>query len=149
MMTCNDIRRKLSAYMDDELEVEIYLKVDEHLKECDQCRQDLQARKEGWDFLKELHEPEPVPYFYTKLSARINSKRAERESSWIERILVPVSVTAVIVMGILMGNYFNRYANGQSVEVSAENDMLSYLNSFDDFPEHSISDAYFQIDDQE
>ena len=96
-MNCKQIKKQLSAYQDGELSgrEEAVLKV--HLEQCEPCRKILHELECTWDLLESLTGPEPVPYFYTRLQGRLSE---EKSVGWIERILVPVTVVGVIVLGV-------------------------------------------------
>ena len=137
--------------MDDELPADQKKMVETHLKECKKCQQELEILKETWEEIASLPSPVPVPYFYTQLKTRIRGKGKKKRVSWIEQLLLPVSAAAVVVLGIFIGSTVSRNGNLETANISTEEELVSslYLNSFDDFPNSSLGDIYFELTSQE
>lgn len=54
---CRRIRENLSAYLDGELKAGARRVIDEHLAECEACREHFRELKETWRLLDELEAP--------------------------------------------------------------------------------------------
>ncbi len=150
-MKCREVKRKLSAYMDGELDLHEKKMVEVHLRDCVKCQHELEILKETWREISILPTPDPSPYFYAKLKTRMTAKEKKRKTSWVEQILIPVSAMAVVVLGVFIGSTVSRNGNLQVVNSSAEEELISslYLNSFDDFPSSSLGDIYIELTSQE
>jgi hypothetical protein len=64
---------------------------------------------------------------------------------WVKRVAVPVGVAALFVIAILGGNYLGRVLNQRIDKVTELNEEIANVagvNSFDDFSEGSLVDAY-------
>jgi predicted anti-sigma-YlaC factor YlaD len=150
-MKCEQIQKKLSAFIDDELNKGEVGLIREHLKTCRECAEELQALGSVWDFMETGEEVEPSPYFWTRLSAEIASREKERSLRWgFWRKLfsnpIPVAAAVALILGLLLGNIVGRmlYPNGSYLNSEATADVLA-LNTFDDMPAGSLSDAYYSL----
>lgn len=150
-MTCGEIQKRFSAYLDGELESDQKATMEVHLRGCEACQRALKTLTETWDLVVTIPEAESAPYFYTRLKARIASEERRRRWGWVERVLVPASAVAVVILGVLVGSTVGRNGEGWAGEPSAEEKMVSslYLDSFDDFPSTSLGEAYFGLADEE
>jgi predicted anti-sigma-YlaC factor YlaD len=150
-VNCSKIRRRLSAYLDGELDSVKKVSIESHLENCQACRHELKIVNQSWHFLDSLPEPEPPLYFYTRLKARLSSAARERKESWLDRVLIPVSAVVVVILGVFMGSVVGK--NGKQVvqEVPAEDNIVSslYLDHFDDFPTASLGEVYVNLVFQE
>lgn len=150
-MKCEEIQKKLSALIDNELKEEEVSLIQEHLKECQGCAEELRAINTAWDFMETAEEMEPSPYFWARLSATIAQQDQEkilRWSFWRKLISnpIPVAVAAALILGLLLGNFVGRslYPNGSYANSNGTAEALA-LNTFDDLPSGSLADAYYSI----
>lgn len=150
-MRCRTIQRKLSAFLDGELPEKTTSRISEHLSKCPTCQQEAASLSSVWEGLEEMHETDPSPYFWTRLSARI-AQAEERpfslEGVWgmLHRLLVPATVIAASVVGLWIGGtLYDLYAQDQpeSWEQAAR---VLHLDALDDFPAESIGLAYIELD---
>ena len=150
-MKCSDVQKRLSAYMDGELVNEQRLGVETHLRECETCQRELQALKEAWELIGTLPEPELDFYFYKRLEARMVQGGEKRKSAWIDRILIPASAVAAVILGIVVGSIVGRNGEWWGWDTAVEEEMVGslYLDSFDAFPSSSLGEAYFGLASQE
>ena len=149
-MKCQEIQKRFSAYLDGELDENQRKIIQSHLRGCTTCQEALNILAETWNLLDTLPKPEPVPYFYTRLKARMASEDTKK-TGWTERILVPISATAAIVLGILVGSTVGRNGNGVTMASSSEENVISsvYIDTFDDFPAASLGETYFTLAQEE
>jgi hypothetical protein len=147
---CRKIQKRLSAWMDGELEPQVRSAVDAHLADCDQCRSRLAALQNAWDLAGMLPEPDSAPFLYTRIRARLESEKAVQWFAGIRRILVPVSMAAMLALGFWLGSFLGKNGSGQINRWIEGTDQVSSipLESFDDFPAYSTGDAYFVMLDQ-
>ncbi|MFH1940674.1 MAG: zf-HC2 domain-containing protein [bacterium] len=150
-MHCSKIKRRLSAYLDGELDTVKKENIESHLRDCQACQHDLAILNQSWHFLDSLPEPEPPLYFYTRLKARLSSAAKEKRESWVERALIPVSAVVVVALGIFMGSIVGKNGKRLAQEVPAEENVISslYLDHFDDFPSASLGEVFINLAFQE
>ena len=92
-------------------------KVQTHVAECDQCRNELAELKATMQLLDAWEGPEPSPYFLTRLDARMREEREAEPAGWFAsriarmrdrlaygprvamRPLVAMALTAVLLVG--------------------------------------------------
>ena len=149
-MNCSQIKRKLSAFLDGEVSEEQKSLISEHLKSCAYCLKDLEELSRVSDFLDVMEEVGVSPYFMVHLKRRIAEEKSKRFVrlpflEWVKRVAVPVGVAALFVIAILGGNYLGRVLNQRIDKVTELNEEIANVagvNSFDDFSEGSLVDAY-------
>lgn len=150
-MNCRDVQRKLSAYLDGECETEQCTILETHLRGCKTCQKAMQTQRDTWELITILPGSKPAPYFYTKLKARITSEEQKEKTTWVDRILIPVSAIAAIAIGILVGSIVAKNGEWQADRPLVEDDIVDalHLDHFDDFPSASLGDALFTLAIQE
>ena len=146
-MECSKIQRKLSRFIDDEITDLQKKEIENHLNICNHCKKVYQTLLQSWELLNVLPNPEPTPFLYTRILARVSAKSSVKPYRWIERILVPLSATVAVILGIAIGSIVG--ANGQETDqVSvAESNITSSidLGAFDDMPESSLGQIYYEF----
>ncbi|UCE19849.1 MAG: anti-sigma factor [Gemmatimonadota bacterium] len=150
-MKCEEIQRKLSAFIDKELKQKDAKLIREHLNKCTGCAEELRAISSAWDFVETAEGIEPSPYFWTKLSARIDEQTTQRAERWsfVKRLFpkpIPIFAAAALVLGVLLGNFVGRmlYPNGSYMNTNGTAEALA-LNTFDDLPSGSLGEAYYSL----
>ncbi|NQT24366.1 hypothetical protein HQ585_03325 [candidate division KSB1 bacterium] len=114
-----------------------------HLRDCPNCSQWASELESAWQMLEADPGAKPSPYFYTRLRARLDSET--QSSPWSVRILLPVSATVVLVLGILLGSVIGTNGNGTTA-LQSQTEWIDglHLESFDDIQSTSFGAAYFQ-----
>jgi Putative zinc-finger len=80
---CRRIRENLSAYQDGELKPGARRVIEEHMRECAECRAHYQELKDTWRLLDELEEP----IIHRELSDAVWAQIEEdRKAGWIGRL---------------------------------------------------------------
>ena len=150
-MTCKQVQKKLSAFIDNELNQERANLIHEHLKDCPKCAEELEAINSVWDFMETGEQVEPSPYFWTRLSAEITHREREdrlKQNFWRKLLSnpVPLAAAAALIVGLIFGNFVGKalyptevYANGNGPEEALA------LNTFDDLPSGSLGEAYYSL----
>jgi anti-sigma factor RsiW len=146
-MTCRDVEKKLSAFLDGELEAGEKAAIASHARGCTACGTRLQAEKRLWNTLGALPGAAPSPYFYTRLSARLREKERSSAAGRFERILVPASALAIALFGFWLGYLAggNGEAASQTAQAQTAPASTAYLDTFDDIPAASLGDVYFAL----
>ena len=147
---CSQIRNRLSAFLDGEVDEPERFLIEEHLKSCVNCQKEVEKLSQVSDFLNLVTEVEVTPYFIPRLRQRIKEEEARQVFrlpfyNWAKRFLVPVGIAALFVMAVLGGGYLGHQLN-QRVEKTAQmNEEFADITgsgSFEDFSEGSLVDAY-------
>ncbi len=146
-MRCSEIQRKLSPFIDNEMTDPQKKEIENHLNVCENCQRIYQAMLKSWELLDVLPNPEPAPFLYTRIRARLSEQARAKSRGWMERILVPLSATVAVILGIFIGSIVGANGDVYSPVSVAENNVTSSidLNTFDDMPESSLGQIYYEF----
>ena len=153
-MDCRQIEKKLSAYQDNQLPVHEMVEIEQHLKICSNCSQAFQELDIVWKELDQVETIDSAPFFWTRLSQRIEEKKEKQFFSKLtfplQWIPVPMVTTMVLIFGLFMGVYLGKTIYQQSLPVQQttieqEIDQLLSNNSFDDYTGESVTDIYVSL----
>jgi len=70
-MRCQDVQKKISAYMDGESDAAMSERITQHLSDCAECRKILQVFRDTDSFLKGLPAYEVSPVFTRQVMAEL------------------------------------------------------------------------------
>jgi hypothetical protein len=98
------MKKKLSEYLDGELEAEEKAYVEEHLASCEDCSATLAELKKTLQHMSVLDEVEPPPWFAEKVMQRVKEE-AEKESFFRKlfyplHIKLPVEAVALVFVAV-------------------------------------------------
>ncbi|HAV43193.1 TPA: hypothetical protein DCX15_04185 [bacterium] len=108
-MECKEIRELLSPYLDGILEWQEREKIEDHLKLCPKCQEELNALKKTVDLLSSLEEVEPPPHLLERVKEKIQTESPLKrflEVLTIPRWKIPVEamgLAAVFLLIIIIG----------------------------------------------
>lgn len=123
------IHKDLIFYLDNELSVEKKTAVEKHLEECADCRSFLAFLKDGMLIIDNEKNPEVTPFFYTRLSARLDENlKNQTQSQWI-RLAQPAFFSLVLLAGIYGGMKLGGNASTQK-ENPQTTSSVQILNDF-------------------
>ena len=154
-MKCEQVQRRLSAFLDGELSKKQASRISEHVSGCPHCQQEAESLSAAWEQLGEMQEVHPSPHFWIKLNARIAQVEQRRFSldkvrRFLDRLLVPATVVAASVFGLWIGGALYDVQRTDEPEVWEQVTASLYLDALDDFPAGSIGSVYMElISDQE
>jgi anti-sigma factor RsiW len=130
-MRCHEVKEKLSAYLDKELEPSTSHRVTGHLDRCPRCKEDLQRHENLDNLLQSLPVIDAGPDLASKLLARVKVReRDTRENLPMER---GTSIFARLAESLL-----------ELFKMTGKPTTRT-LDEFGDFPPLSLSFAYFSI----
>jgi len=136
-MNHKSIHKDLIFYLDNELSVEKRTAVEKHLEECADCRSILAFLQEEMQLIEKEKNQEVSPFFYTRLSARLEEKpEYQVQSQWV-RLAQPVFFSLVLLAGIYGGLKLGSNASSPRVNQPATN-SVQMLNDFADEPIESF-----------
>jgi len=159
-MKCQKIKKRLSVFVDGEVKEKEQNKILAHLSTCPYCAQEANTLFSLQSLLEEEKETiQPSPYFTNKLEQRIAQLETKEGSlrkllEYINRALVPATITSVLIIGTLFGNklgevFYSRISKllnpGESSSTQEVVDQSLYLNSLDDFPSESLGWVYIAL----
>ena len=123
------IHKDLIFYLDNELSVEKRTSVEKHLEECADCRSFLVFLQDEMQIIGKEKNQEVSPFFYTRLSARLNEKsECQTQSQWV-RLAQPAFFSLVLLAGIYGGLKLG--GNASSPEVNQQvTSSVQMLNDF-------------------
>ncbi len=147
---CPQVKRRLSAFLDNEVSEKEKFYISEHLKSCVNCQNDLERLSEVSGLLDLVEEVEVSPYFMVRLRQRIAEEKSKRVVwlpllEWRKRIFVPVGIALLFFIAVLGGNYLGHWLNQRvekAVELNEEVANVAGITSLEDFSEGSLVDAY-------
>ncbi len=149
-MRCQKVKRKLSAFLDGELSEKKASRIAEHLSGCQNCQQEVAFLSSLWERLEEMREVDPSPYFWTRLNARITqaeerSFSLDRVRGILDRLLVPATAIAALVVGLWIGGALYEVHWEDKPNLWEQATASLYLDALDDFPAQSIGLAYTEL----
>jgi len=120
------IKERLSLYIDNALSKEEITKIEKHLNECPQCKQELELLKKTNSIVTQWQAPSLDPDFEQQVKSKIFNWEMEKEAVKMEPkrkfIGVPVQViTAIVVVFfaiVSMQAYLKRAVQGRMREAS-------------------------------
>lgn len=100
-MDCKEIKKYLEDYILDELEPTIEIQINEHLAECERCRQECEENERSINVFQKSQRFVPPLDTYQRLRRSIYVSRQARKSVWV----FPKSfvfATAAFLLGIVL-----------------------------------------------
>ncbi len=131
MKVCKDYEDLLPLYVSDDLSSTDYNKVNEHLKECKECR-DYQLSLSAITAVMERDSVEISPGYGAELVVALN-KRLDRKSTWQKRLLwtIPAFATAMAVVVITVISLIKTEPAGNQwiAKLNLEQDYLNFTDT--------------------
>jgi len=98
------------------------VEVREHVAGCEACRRELEELKAAMGLMDAWKAPEPSPYFFTRLNARMRQEREEQPAGWLSRLRArlaygprvparPLAAMALTIMLLLGGGTYLSLSN--------------------------------------
>ena len=112
--------------------------VQEHLRSCAACAQELASFRQTMALLDEWQTPEPSPYFSSRLRARVREEAAVEPAGWLAWLRRPVVAAAATVL-IAIGVSLLEVGNFQSRNTIASNDGGARMSN----PGTAVSDLQY------
>jgi predicted anti-sigma-YlaC factor YlaD len=132
-MDCNDVRKKMSAYLDDELSFKDRELVERHLDMCPSCADEKKSLLLISSLMDEIAAEDVSPFFAERIIAGL---KADNDKSYKLRFLRPALVCLGIILVLFAGIFeFHKWAGSEKAE-------YAYLRDFDDFPPDSFSHIF-------
>lgn len=147
-MKCKKIQKKLSAFMDGELDEQQQELVQTHLQDCRDCQEALEHLNRIDRVLGEVSEMAVQPFFLSRLHARLQSEVSPPRSlhlAWTYgKFLAPVAVVFGLGLGALLGVQLARnFSPGAETTAAAES--IAYTDVFSEIPSGSLTESYMDL----
>jgi len=140
MKDCEEIRKKLSAFIDHELPHLERSLIEKHLQQCLSCRQEEISLRKINDLLDSIPNERPAPTFALKTVHRASSwKQCDYVKEHLFRPAVAYVLSAVSLVFYFEAGAFKKRANP----------AYRHLRNFDDFPPESLSSIYIGLIQEE
>lgn len=136
-MNHKSIHKDLIFYLDNELSEVKRIAVEKHLEECADCRSFLAFLQEGMQIIEKEKKPEVTPFFYTRLSARLEEKPEYQVQSQWARLAQPAFFSIILVLGIYGGLRLGSNASFSKVHQPVTS-SIQMLNDFEAEPIESF-----------
>jgi anti-sigma factor RsiW len=112
--------------------------VQEHLRTCGACAQELVSFQLTMALLDEWQVPEPSPYFGSRLRARVREEASVQPAGWLAWLRRPVVAAAAMVL-VGVGVSLLEVGNFRDHSTMASNDSVVRTNA----PGTAVSDLQY------
>lgn len=132
-MRCDQVKRRLSAYLDGELTATAAEETAAHLRHCRSCKVEAERLQRAYEEIANGVDLAPDPFFITRLraemSARSRSTLQSHRGRRLQRAVLPITVAVGLFVGAQLGIRLgqNWYGTTLSSEASLESQLLSDL----------------------
>ncbi|MGH7831904.1 MAG: zf-HC2 domain-containing protein [Candidatus Binatia bacterium] len=105
-MNCQEVKEVCSDYLDRRLAPMRMVSIQEHLRICPDCSQEMEELSKTVFLIRSLEEIEPSHDFLSRVHRKITRGREKKRSAWARlfepiRIKVPLQVTALLFVGVI------------------------------------------------
>lgn len=138
-MNCKEIENKLIFYLDKELPTIEQNEISKHLEKCKSCSTKLALIKSSFNFIEKEKDEELNPFITTQIMARIEAETKKTKSVFI-KILQPISIAALLILAILIGNFASKSYNS----LETENLQTQNTNTIDNSEQFVINDISYE-----
>ncbi|HOX26041.1 MAG TPA: zf-HC2 domain-containing protein [Candidatus Krumholzibacteria bacterium] len=97
------VDQRIQAYLDGELAPAAAAELQEHLRECADCRQRLEAARRCWQLVDIAVAPPLRRSVWPRVEAVVARRRGLRAWSWPQRGLAATAAAAGVVLGMQLG----------------------------------------------
>ena len=132
-MNCKNFHNDLIFYLDQELPGERMDAVRKHLDEYADCRGFLAMLSAEMEVIDSEKQLEVSPYFFTRLSARLDEKSRFQEKNIWESLVQPAFFSLILIAAIYGGLRVGSMASAPHSPKPVLN-VLPYVNDFADEP---------------
>lgn len=156
-MNCEAVREMLGAYLEKETTAEEAAKIEEHLKHCADCGEEMELQQEMMETLSGLPDEELPEGYHTELMQKLQAEAAsnvvpfpakkKKQSVWKQWGMIAAAVLVVVVAGGMNGMLEMRESQNMAVQEMKAADTVEPVEiSMENVAEEG-SDAEFQKND--
>jgi anti-sigma factor RsiW len=132
-MECRNIRKNLIFYLDRELSEEQMNAIGKHLDECPRCSAFLRQLRNDLRLIDEERKPAVSPWFFTRLSARLDERPIPEEQTVWTRVLQPAFFT-LLLMAAIYGGFRVGYHASTPVDKPEQVNVMPGMDDLGDEP---------------
>jgi len=141
-MSCKKWKKKLSSYLDNEVNSRERLKIEKHLKSCKACFNQFKQLERVHRLVQSIPPEKPRPAFYERLSERLSQKKTtlrEKLVGWrygwqlsFPRVgKIAIAVSAVIILSVSLYVWRSSTSYEVNIKIFEEEYLRSQqMNSF-------------------
>lgn len=151
-MKCQKIKRKLCAYLDNELNESQKAKIQQHLCHCSDCAREERLLTGTSNALKIWRDIDVESNFSATFWRKVAAQEASQplHPSFLTRLIqIPftVAIATVLLFGLLLGGIVGSYLLLQNDEAQVKQEYIASfaLDSFKALPPDSIGGVYFTL----
>ncbi len=104
--------------------------VQEHLRNCAACAEELASFRQTMALLDEWQAPEPSPYFSSRLRAVVREEAAVQPVGWLAWLRRPIAAAAAMVL-VVVGVSMLEVGNFRHNSTIASNDTVIRMSNAD------------------
>ncbi|MBN2380172.1 zf-HC2 domain-containing protein [candidate division WOR-3 bacterium] len=139
-------KKRLSAYLDGELNENLRQEIKIHLEVCKYCQGLVAELKTVSQSLEILEDLDPTPFFSKRVRSKVLEKTQVR--GW-RKVMVPALASTAAALSIILGGFISQEMLGDSsgTDTGTETELASYLGTspVQDFPEGSLGDVIDEV----
>ncbi len=158
MNTCKNIRKKLSAFQDGEVNQTQKESIEIHLQNCRECKRKVTAMMHTYQYIDKLPQIEPDPMFTHNVMERINNTSLLDRflNNFLRPLPVPAAMAAMVIIGLLSGTLLGNLVTQNPLNPQELSSPANYhnreiiltslsLDSFNAVPPGSIADGFLRV----
>jgi anti-sigma factor RsiW len=126
-MKCENIREELMEVVLSGPEA-ASPEVQEHLRNCAACAEELASFRQTMALLDEWQAPEASPYFSSRLRARVREEASVQPAGWLAWLRRPIAAAAAMVL-VVVGVSMLEVGNFKDHSTIASNDTVIRMNN--------------------
>ena len=138
-MNCEAVREMLWAYLEKELTAEEAVKIEEHLKNCADCREELKFQQEMMETLSGLPDEELPDGYHAELMQKLQAEAApnvvpfpvkkKKQPMYKQWGMIAAAVMVVVAAGGMNGMLDMRESQNAAVQEMKAKDMAAPANA--------------------
>jgi len=158
MNRCRDIKKKLSAFQDGEVNQIQKESIEIHLQSCRECKKQFAAMMHTYQSIDKLPQIEADPIFAQQVMARIDNTSLLDHflNNFLRQLPVPAAMTAMVIIGLLSGTLLGNLVIQNQLNPLELSSPANYpdrksivtslsLDSFNTAPPGSIADGFLHV----
>lgn len=136
-MKHESIHKDLIFYLDNELSDEKRTVVEKHLEDCADCRSFLAFLQNEMQIIGKEKNPEVSPFFFTRLSAKLDERPQFKQHGLWVRIAQPAFFSMMLIAGIYGGLRLGSNASSGMINPESTS-TIQLMNDFEAEPIESF-----------